>query len=148
MALASAGPYAIICTSLQTDNHASISLLSFYRPDALPAAQPTASKHSEGITPKDKTKPNTTKNKHVSHTHTHTTVLWPFFWDHPGEPVPEENFWTSWCKGRLTETDTDHPAGRHSIRTNQCPPPQSPHSFTGRMPFLPPNQQCQSTEGN
>ena len=35
----------IICTSLQTDNHASTSPLSFYRPDALPAAQPTASKH-------------------------------------------------------------------------------------------------------
>jgi len=35
----------IICTSLQTDNHASTSLLSFYRPDALAAAQPTASKH-------------------------------------------------------------------------------------------------------
>jgi len=35
-----------VCTSLQTDNHASTSLLSFfYRPDALPAAQPTASKH-------------------------------------------------------------------------------------------------------
>jgi len=33
----------IICTSLQTDNHASTSTLSFYRPDALPAAQPTAS---------------------------------------------------------------------------------------------------------
>jgi len=31
-------------------------------------------------------------------THTHTTVLRPFFWDHPGEPVPEENFWTLWCK--------------------------------------------------
>ena len=42
---------------------------------------------------------------------------------------------------------TDHPAGRHSIRTNQCPPPPSPF-FTGRMPFLPPDQQCQSTEGN
>ena len=26
-------------------------------------------------------------------THTHTTVLQPFFRDHPGEPVPEENFW-------------------------------------------------------
>jgi len=38
---------------------------------------------------------------------------------------------------------TDHPAGRHSIRTNQCPPPPSPIFFTGRMPFLPPNQQCQ-----
>ena len=37
-----------VCTSLQTDNHASTLLLSFYRPDygpcmamALPAAQPT-----------------------------------------------------------------------------------------------------------
>jgi len=34
-----------VCTSLQTDNHTSTSPLSFYRPDALPAAQPTASKH-------------------------------------------------------------------------------------------------------
>jgi len=34
-----------ICTSLQTDNHASTPPLVFYRPDALPAAQPTASKH-------------------------------------------------------------------------------------------------------
>jgi len=30
-----------ICTSLQTDNHANTSSLSFYRPDALPVAQPT-----------------------------------------------------------------------------------------------------------
>jgi len=30
---------------LPTDNHASTSPLSFYRPDALPAAQPAASKH-------------------------------------------------------------------------------------------------------
>jgi len=34
-----------VCTSLQTDNHASTSLLSFYKPDAFPATQPTASKH-------------------------------------------------------------------------------------------------------
>ena len=35
-----------VCTSVQTDNHASTPPLSFfYRPDALPAAQPTASKH-------------------------------------------------------------------------------------------------------
>ena len=37
---------------------------------------------------------------------TATTVLRLFFRDHPGEPVPEENFWTLWCKGRLTEADT------------------------------------------
>ena len=58
--------------------------------------------------------------------HDTTTVLRPFFWNHPVEPVPEENFWTLWCKGRLTEADADHPAGRHSIRTTQCPPPPSP----------------------
>jgi len=40
------------------------------------------------------------------HQHQTTTVLRPFFRDHPGQPVPEENFWTLWCKGRLTEADT------------------------------------------
>jgi len=35
----------IICTSFQTDSHASTSPLSFYRLDAVPVAQPTASKH-------------------------------------------------------------------------------------------------------
>jgi len=34
-----------VCTSLQTDNHTSTPPLSFYRPDVLPAAQPTVSKH-------------------------------------------------------------------------------------------------------
>jgi len=34
-----------VCTSLQTENHNRIPPLGFYRPDALPAAQPTASKH-------------------------------------------------------------------------------------------------------
>jgi len=33
------------CTSLQAYNHASTPSLSFYRPDALPVAQPTVSKH-------------------------------------------------------------------------------------------------------
>jgi len=67
----------IICTSLQIDNHTSTWLLSFYRPDALPAAQPTASKHW----------------RHMSPQYNNTTiVLRPFVWDYPGEPVPEETF--------------------------------------------------------
>jgi len=37
---------------------------------------------------------------------TTAAVLQPFFRDHPGESVPEENFWTLWCNGRLTEADT------------------------------------------
>ena len=72
----------------------------------------------------------------------------PFSRDHPGEPVPEENFWTLWCKGRLTEADTP------TIRLGATPSGLTSahlyhplHIFTGRMPFLPPNQQRQSTEG-
>jgi len=38
--------------------------------------------------------------------YTTTTLLRPFFPDHPGEPVPEENFWTLWRKAKLTEADT------------------------------------------
>jgi len=34
-----------VCTSLQTDNYASTPPPIFYMPDALHAAQPTASKH-------------------------------------------------------------------------------------------------------
>ena len=34
-----------VCTLLQTDNHISTPPLNFCRPDVLPAAQPTASKH-------------------------------------------------------------------------------------------------------
>ena len=41
-----------------------------------------------------------------NHSHFTTSVLRPFFRDHPGEPVPEENFRTLWCKGRLKEADT------------------------------------------
>ena len=40
------------------------------------------------------------------YTTTTTAILWPFFGDRPGEPVPEENFWTLWSKERLTEVDT------------------------------------------
>jgi len=79
---------------------------------------------------------------------TTTTVLRPYFWNHLGEPEPEKNFWTLWCKGRLTDADTSTiqlsatPSGLSSAHLHY-----PPHFFTGWMPFLPPNQQCQSTEG-
>jgi len=33
----------VICTLLQTENHVSTSSFNFYRPDTLPATQPTTS---------------------------------------------------------------------------------------------------------
>jgi len=44
----------------------------------------------------------------------------------PGWAGVRENFWTLWCKGRLTEEE----AGRHSIQINQCPPPPPPEPNT------------------
>jgi len=64
-----------------------------------------------------------------------------------GEPMAEENFWTLWCNGRLTEADTQ------TIRLGTTPSGltiahlQHPLIFfTSRMPFLPPKQQRPSTE--
>jgi len=94
-----------------------------------------------------KANPNINQMAVISATTT-TTILQPIFWDHLGEPVPEENFWTLWCKGRLTEADTT------TIRLGATPSRLTsahlhhPPFFTGWMPFLPPNQQRQSTEGN
>ena len=82
------------------------------------------------------------------HHHTHHNRSTALLRDHPGEPVPEENFWTLWCKGRLKEADIPTirlgatPSGLTSAHLHHPP------FFTGQMPFLPPNQQCQSTEGN
>jgi len=82
-----------------------------------------------------------------THTRNHFTA---FFRDHLGEPVSGENIWTLWCKGRLTEADTPAirlgatPSGLTSAHLNH----PHPIFFTGRMPFLPPNEQRQSTEGS
>jgi len=48
-------------------------------------------------------------NKDENHTTTTPQLFYsPFYRTiRPvGEPEPEENFWTLWCKGRLTEADT------------------------------------------
>jgi len=90
-----------------------------------------------------------TCNDHLLHYRHTTTVLRPFLRDHTGEPVPEEDFWTLWCKGRLTEVET--PTIRLGAIPSGLTTAHLHHPsiyFTGRMPFLPPNHQCQSTEGN
>jgi len=77
--------------------------------------------------------------------YTTTTVLQPFFRHHPGESVPEENFWTLWCKGRLTEADT------RTIRLSATPSGLTSAHFHHPPIFYRPDalhaaQLCQSTE--
>ena len=59
-----------------------------------------------------------------------TTILRPFLRDHPDEPVPEENFWT---------TEADTPTIRLGATPSRltCAHLHHPPFFTGRMPFLP-----------
>jgi len=83
------------------------------------------------------------------HHHHTTTVLRPIFWDHLGEPVPEENFCTLQCKGRLTEADIPTiRLGATPSRLTSAHLHHPPIFFRGQMPFLQPNQQHQSTEDN
>ena len=67
------------------------------------------------------------------HHHIHFTAL---FLGPPGWAGARRgllDFMAQWKRGR----HTDHPAGRHYIQTNQCPPPPSPIFFTSWMIGLP-----------
>jgi len=56
-----------------------------------------------------------------------TTILRPFSWDHPGWADARRELLDFMVQGKINKgRHTNHPTGRHSIRTNQCPPPPSP----------------------
>jgi len=82
-----------------------------------------------------------------------TTTTQPFygpFSDDLGEPVPARKKPLDFMvQGEINRgRHIDHSAGRHYIRTNQCPTPQSPPHIFYEPDALPAaNQQCQSTEG-
>jgi len=60
----------------------------------------------------------------------HHNLLRLFFLDYPGEPVAEEKLLDFRVQGKINRSrHSDHPARRHSIRTNQCSPPPSPPFF-------------------
>ena len=80
------------------------------------------------------------------HNHNHFTAPFP---GPPGWAGAKRELLDLMAQGKINRgRHTDHPAGRHSMRTNQCPPPPFPIFFTGRIPFLSLKQQCQSTEGS
>ena len=85
---------------------------------------------------------NTTVGMQLLLPHHTTTVLRPFFWDHPRKPVPEENFWTLWCKGRLTEAETQTirmgatPSGLRSAHLYHPPIFYRPHALPAAQPTV------------
>jgi len=81
-----------------------------------------------------------------SHTHNHFMALFP---GPPGWASAKRELLDFMVQGKINRGGhTDHLPGHNSVRTNQFPPPpSSPLFFAGRMPFLPPIELCQSTEG-
>jgi len=71
----------------------------------------------------------------LSVAHTHTTILRPFFPGPPGWAGARRELLDFVVHGKINRgRHTDHPAGRHSIRTNQCPPPPFPHFLQAGCP--------------
>ena len=65
---------------------------------------------------------------HISvHHHNRFTALFP---GPPGWAGARRELLDFMLQGKINrDRNTDHPAGRHSIRTNQCPPHHPPHIF-------------------
>ena len=94
--------------------------------------------HCRGHLPKFLVCPRNYSEGMHSNTHklTHITILWPFFQDYPGEPVPEEMFWTM-VQGKISEADPPTltvwlgatPSGLISN-----PPPSSPIFMPDALP--------------
>jgi len=152
-----------VCTSLQTDNHASTPPLCFLQAGC-PSCRPTNSvkalkaHNCKLLVPHLNSNPLECIlfsqyhyiNPISTHTHTHT---------HPFNGPLSRTTWVSRYQKGKTDLDFTEARGSEwhwhqlghmqdcvSLQTDNRA--STPHSFfTGRMPFLPPSQQCQSTEG-
>ena len=86
----------------------------------------------------------------MSHTHntTHLTALYPGLpgWAGTRKVTP---IWILLKQETVSGSGISWAICKSAPRSSQITTP-APHRsvFTGRMPFLPPNQQCQSTEGS
>ena len=83
-----------------------------------------------------------------SHTHTHLTALFPGLpgWAGTRKVKP---IWILLKRETVSGSDISWALCKFAPSSRQITTPAPHHSsfFTGRMPFLPPNQQRQSTEG-
>ena len=179
-----------VCTSLEADNHTSTPPHSFfYRPDALPVAQPTeeikqgksclclrswrlyswsgrlywrllgwvfsCSTDWHHLTLPYLLCHFTTTTQQprclTDHTHTHTHPFKALFPGLPGWAGTRKvkPIWILLQQETVSGSDINWAICKSASRSRQITMPVPHHSsfFTGRMPFLPPNQQRQSTEG-
>ena len=119
-----------VCTSLQTDNHASTPPLSFLQARC-PSCRPTNSVKAL---------------KATTESITHKCRYQPC---RQQQSAPGRGFSLIAARSRTHPLPYPLRSIPTAPRSRQITTPAPHYSsfFTGRMPFLPPNQQCQSTEG-
>jgi len=158
VAVASAGPYTnLYITSLQTDNHASTPPLSFLQAGC-PSCRPTNSVKALKTNWKTVTNANCKRGPwlpQLSMTHTHARARAHAHTHTFNGPLSRTTRASRYQKGKtnldFTEARNSKWLGHMQVCTSlqtdnhASTPPLS--FFTGWIPFLPPNQQCQSTEG-
>jgi len=84
------------------------------------------------------------KGKH-RHTHNCSTALFP---GPPKSAGARRELLDFMVQGKINRgSHTDHPAGRHSIRTNQCPPPPSPMFLHAGCPSCRPANSVKALKG-
>ena len=82
-----------------------------------------------------------------THTHTHLTALFPGLPGYAGTRKVKQ-IWILLKREKVSGSGIIWAVCKFAPRSRQITTPAPHHSvFTGRMPFLPPNQQHQSTEG-
>jgi len=78
-----------------------------------------------------------------------TTIFYGPFRGPPGWASARRELLDFMVQGKINRgRHTDHPAGRHSIGTNQCPPPPSPHFLQAGCPSCSPTNSVKALEGH
>ena len=105
---------------------------------------------------------------HSDFLYMHSCACWCYWCWHFAQPPPHtHNLFTTlfpgpsvWAGARREFLDfmvqekinrgrhTDHPAGCHSIRTNQCPPPPSPHFLQAGCPSCHPTNSLKALKAS
>jgi len=85
---------------------------------------------------------------YIKHTHTHIRFT-ALFLGPPGWASARRELLYFMVQGKINRgRHTDHPAGCHSSRTNQCPPPPSPHFLQAGCPSCPPTNSVKALKAS